>query len=81
MKDRVSVSTEDRERGVEPFKGQWEAKTELANLANEPLGGTPENNTGDLGQAIGEMRDLAQFHGGEGAVEIQQLPHAGRGTA
>jgi hypothetical protein len=51
------MSTEDGTSGVEPFKGQWEAKTELANLANEPWASLLENNTGALSQAIGEMRD------------------------
>ena len=62
MKDSLSVQTEDRESGVELFKGQWEAKTELASCANEHLGRIPENNTGRLGQAIGGFRESAQFH-------------------
>jgi hypothetical protein len=40
-----SVQTEDRGSGVEPFKGQWEAKTELASCANETLERMVENNT------------------------------------
>lgn len=62
MKDSVSVQTEDRGSGVEPFKGQWEAKTELASCANEPWERMPENNTGSLSQAIGGFRESAQFH-------------------